>query len=129
MADDFETKTRIADDQAEQRRENDADRDTEPRRHIEIVPQQRRHVGADAHEGAVAERDQAEPPHRRPGGIDESPQQDLDQQMEKISGRDEGQREQDAQAGDRPYAPDVHRQTICYGRMKMSTMNSMNASA
>jgi hypothetical protein len=128
MAHDFETETRIADDHAQQRRQNDAERDAEPRRHIEIVPQQRRHVGADAHEGAMAERDQPEPPHRRPGGIDEPPQQDLDQQVEKISGRDQRQRDQHAQAGDRPYASRLHRRTIPCGRTNMSTMNSMNAS-
>ena len=63
---------------------SDAERNAEPGREAVIVPQQRRHIGADAHEGAVAERDEAEAAHQRPGGVDEGPEQDLDQQMQEI---------------------------------------------
>ena len=56
----------------------------DPRREVEIVPQQRGDIGADAHEPAMAERHQAEPPHHRPGRVHGRPDQHDDQQMHRI---------------------------------------------
>jgi hypothetical protein len=60
-----------------------------------MIPQQRRHIGADAHEPAMAQRNQAEAAHHRPRRIGERPDQDQDQDMQMVGiAIDERQRDQ-----------------------------------
>ena len=64
-----------------------------------MVPQQRRDIGADAHEAAMAERHQAEAAHDRPRGVGERPDQDQHQDVQVIGiAIDEGQRDQRCKA-------------------------------
>ena len=82
VPDDAQVEARIADQQRDHDRHHDRDRNADPRRDAGVVPQQHHHVGADAGERAVAERGQPEAAHQRPAGVDERPDQDLDQQMQ-----------------------------------------------
>jgi hypothetical protein len=66
MPDNLEAKARISDDERKDNRQADTERNADPGRHSEIIPQQRRHIGADSHKRAMAERDEAKAPHNRP---------------------------------------------------------------
>jgi hypothetical protein len=96
MAGDAEAEAGIGDDHGERAGADQADRNAEPRRDAEMVPQQRRHIGTDAHEAAMAERHQTEATHHRPRGVGERPDQDQDQDVQMIGiAMDERQRDQD----------------------------------
>ncbi len=72
-----------------------ADGNAEPRRYAEMVPQQRRDIGADAHKAAMAERDQTEAAHHRPRRVGKRPDQDQDQDVQVVGiAMHEGQRNQ-----------------------------------
>ena len=96
MPGDAEAKTGIGDhDSASTPAADHADGNADPWRHAEMVPQQRRDIGADAHEAAMAERHQAEAAHDRPRGVGERPDQDQHQDVQMIGiAIDEGQRDQ-----------------------------------
>ena len=100
MADDAQAKARIADDEREKHGDEDADRDAEPGRKAGIVPQQGRDIGADTEKRAMAERDEAEFPHERPGRVDEAPKQDLDRDVEHVIARRERHERQEERRDD-----------------------------
>ena len=103
MADDAQAETRIADHQRQQpRRAPSPSRDAEPWRDAVEIPQQRRHIGADAQKRAVAERDQAEPAHHRPGRVDKAPDQDLDRDVQEVVRREKRQQRQENAMPPRP---------------------------
>ena len=89
MTDDPQMKARIANDDAKQYGQRYAERNADPGRYTGVVPQQRRHISSHTHERAVAERYKSKASHNRPGGIDEAPQQNLNQQMNDIGRRKE----------------------------------------
>jgi hypothetical protein len=130
MPGDPEAKARVTDQHRDDDCERDAERDADPRRHAEVVPQHRDHVGADPHERAVAERDEPEAPHQRPAGVDEAPEQDHDQEVQRVL----------AEAGDRYRGQDRDRDdpgcrtrhhcfppSSPWGRTNIMTMKNTNA--
>ena len=95
MPGDAEAETGIGHHERQHARRQHAHGNADPWRHAEMVPQQRRHIGADAHEAAMPERHQAEAAHDRPRGIGERPDQDQHQDVQMIGiAIDKGQRDQ-----------------------------------
>ncbi len=124
-------KAGIGDDERQYPRRHHADGNADPRRHAEMVPQQRGDIGADAHEAAMAERHQAEAAHDRPRGIGERPDQDQHQDVQVIGiAIDEGQRDQRCEANAPGGMAGIHERLARRpaGRMNIMTMKKANAS-
>src|SRR3954447_23260476 len=81
MSRDAQMEAGIADEQRHHDRNNDGNRDAKPRRQAHIIPQENAAIAADSGESAVAERGEAETAHDRPAGINERPNENLDQQV------------------------------------------------
>ena len=76
----------------------------------------------------MAERHEAEAAHQRPGGVDEGPDQDLDQQMQEIRRGDRRQRDQNREPDERQDADWGHRVNNPRGLTNMRMMKSVKAS-
>src|SRR5207247_1261487 len=133
VADDPEARARIGHDQGEDHRRRHRHERAEPGRQAIEIPEQRRRVGADAEEGAMAERDEAEAAHQRPGASDERPDEDLDDDVQHVlphaAHGDEGCGHEREQDGDGGGAAD-HRSRLARmppGRMNIITMKRANA--
>src|SRR5262249_21260795 len=133
MTDDPEARARIRHDQGEGRRRRHRHERAEPGRQAIEVPEQRRRVGADAEKRAVAERDEAEAAHQRPGPTDERPDEDLDDHVEHVlphaAHGNEGRSHQTEQNRGGHGAADhrSRRARMPPGRMNIITMKSANA--
>src|SRR6266851_5741380 len=131
MAGDAEAKARISHDKREHPCRQHARGNADPWRDAEMVPQQRRDIGADAHEAAMPERHQAEAAHDRPRGIGERPDQDQHQDVQVIGvAIDEGQRNQRRYSGCPGRGSRVHERLASRpaGRMNIMTMKKAKAS-
>ena len=102
---DAEAEAGVADQHANDRRHEHGDRNAEPWRNTGNVPEHDCNVGPNAGEGAVPQRRQPEAAHQRPAGVDEGPQEDLDQQMQIVLlGRAEKDTHHQRQRGNRHQA-------------------------
>ena len=131
MPGDAEAKAGIGDHERQRARRHHADGNADPRRDAEMVPQQRRDVGADAHEAAMAERHQAEAAHDRPRGVGERPDQDQHQDVQVIGiAIDERQRDQRGKADGPGDVAGIHERLASRpaGRMNIMTMKKAKAS-
>src|SRR5262249_19507836 len=72
------------DDQGEPGGRRDGDETAEPRGQAVRVPEEGGRVGPHAEEGAVAEGDDAEATHQRPGAADERPDEDLHRHVDGV---------------------------------------------
>ena len=121
MAGDTEAKTGIRHDHRQHGGSDHRDGNAEPWRHAEMVPQQRRHISANAHEAAMPQRDQAEPAHHRPRRIGKRPDQDQDQDVQVVGfAIDERQRDQ------RRTGNPGHQLTCVHERLANSPAGLMN---
>ena len=131
MPGDAKAETGIGDHQRQCARRHHADGNADPWRYAEMIPQQRRDIGADAHEAAMAERHQAEAAHDRPRGVGERPDQDQHQDVQVIGiAIDEGQRDQRGKANGPGGVTGIHERLANRpaGRMNIMTMKKANAS-
>ena len=129
VAGDLEAKAGIGHHRGEHGGGHQGQRDAEPGAEAGLVPGQRRHVGAHAHEAAVPERGQAEPSHDRPRRVGERPDQDDDQDVQRIGrGVDERQPDQGRAGQPGQHAGHERRAISPWGRMNIITMKNAKAS-